>query len=540
MSVLKNVNVKSTPQRERTLGRTDEVKNSAGGFVFAVNDAERLRRFLILGVEGGTFYASEKRHMEENVKFLTDLIAKDENLVLAEAVRVSDEGLAYSNSPAIFAVAAVMSFGKNKRAAREAVVKICRTATHMYEYAQYIDNLSGWGRAKRESVQDWFNSKGEGLAYQAVKYRNRNGWRLADLVNLSHPKGMDPALAKFIFEGEVTEGAPAIVRDFGRLQSAGTAEEAAGILAETNLPWEAMPTEFHKNIQVWKSIFYAGNLKGQALVRNITRLARMDAFKDMQFAADYARALTDEKMMEQTRLHPMNYLNAAVVYSDGQIDRNGYPAWSPARRKDWTTESVIRDALNDGYHASFKYVVPAGKRTMLALDVSGSMAANALGTDLSCAQVSAAMAMTIARTEPAHIIRGFTSGGWGSYRSAELTDLGISARMDLPAAMERVEGHTFGSTDCALPMVWAKQNKVEVDTFVVLTDSETWAGSVKPTQALQQYRKAMGIDAKLVVVGAASNGFTIADPQDWKRQMDIVGFSADTPKVIADFSAGRL
>ena len=174
MSVLKNVNVKSTPQRERTLGRSDEVKNSAGGFVFAVNDAERLRRFLILGVEGGTFYANEKKHMEENVKFLTDLISKDENLVLAEAVRVSDEGLAYSNSPAIFAVAAVMSFGKNKRAAREAVVKICRTATHMYEYAQYIDNLSGWGRAKRESVQDWFNSKTlDQLAYQAVKYRSR-------------------------------------------------------------------------------------------------------------------------------------------------------------------------------------------------------------------------------------------------------------------------------------------------------------------------------------------------------------------------------
>lgn len=204
-------------------------------------------------------------------------------------------------------------------------------------------------------------------------------------------------------------------------------------------------------------------------------------------------------------------------------------------------ESVIRDALNEGYHASFKYVVPAGKRTMLALDVSGSMSANALGTDLSCAQVSAAMAMTVARTEPAHIIRGFTtkSGGYFS-RDSELTDLGISARMDLSSAMNRVQKNNFGGTDCALPMLWAKENDVEVDTFVVLTDSETWAGRVKPTQALQQYRSVMGIDAKLVVVGAASNGFTIADPQDWKRQMDVVGFSADTPKVIADFSAGRL
>lgn len=47
----------------------------------------------------------------------------------------------------------------------------------------------------------------------------------------------------------------------------------------------------------------------------------------------------------------------------------------------------------------------------------------------------------------------------------------------------------MGGTDCALPMIHAKQKRLEVDVFIVYTDSETWYGKVHPTQALKQYRK---------------------------------------------------
>src|SRR5690606_18795532 len=152
-----------------------------------------------------------------------------------------------------------------------------------------------------------------------------------------------------------------------------------------------------------------------------------------------------------------------------------------------------------------------------------SMSATALGLDLSCAQVSAAMAMTVARTEPAHIIRGFTSGSRFAYRgAAELTDLGITANTSLSGAMDKVQKNNFGGTDCAQPMLWALENDVEVDTFAILTDSETWSGNVKPSQALEKYREATGIPARLAVFGIAGNEFTIADSND-SGQMDFVG-----------------
>ena len=93
-----------------------------------------------------------------------------------------------------------------------------------------------------------------------------------------------------------------------------------------------------------------------------------------------------------------------------------------------------------------------------------------------------------------------------------------------------------GGTDCALPMKWALKNKVEADVFVVYTDSETWAGTPHPAQALKKYRDKMGIPAKMIVVGMTSNEFTIADPDD-AGMLDVVGFDTAVPQVMSDFVA---
>jgi len=84
-------------------------------------------------------------------------------------------------------------------------------------------------------------------------------------------------------------------------------------------------------------------------------------------------------------------------------------------------------------------------------------------------------------------------------------------------------------------MIEARTHRWAVDAFVVYTDSETWAGAVHPAQALRAYRERMGIAAKLVVVAMASNGFSIADPNDG-GMLDVVGFDTATPQVIADFT----
>ena len=95
----------------------------------------------------------------------------------------------------------------------------------------------------------------------------------------------------------------------------------------------------------------------------------------------------------------------------------------------------------------------------------------------------------------------------------------------------------FSSTDCALPMIQALKNREKVDAFVIYTDSETYMGTIHPQAALEEYRRTMGIDAKLIVVGMTSNCLTIADPKDLNT-LNLAGFDTATPRIISDFTQG--
>jgi 60 kDa SS-A/Ro ribonucleoprotein len=192
----------------------------------------------------------------------------------------------------------------------------------------------------------------------------------------------------------------------------------------------------------------------------------------------------------------------------------------------------IADALDDAFYLAFDAVVPTGKRWLLGLDVSGSMTwGDIAGMPGITPNIAAtAMAMVTARVEKQKAIMGFAD----SFR-----DLGISSKDSLKAALKKTQNMSFGGTDCALPMMYAAQNKIDVDTFVVYTDNETWAGRVQPVQALRQYRHKTGIPAKLIVVGMTATSFTIADPSDG-GMMDVVGFDTAAPDIMADFAKGQL
>ncbi len=167
---------------------------------------------------------------------------------------------------------------------------------------------------------------------------------------------------------------------------------------------------------------------------------------------------------------------------------------------------------------------------MIALDVSGSMTWGEIAgvPGLTPRLGSAAMAMATLRAEPWTMTVGFSQG---------LTHIPLTKKQRLDDAVRMIERVPMGGTDCSLPMLVATQEKLDVDTFVIYTDSETYAGRMHPHQALEQYRQKSGRPAKLVVVGMLSNGFTIANPSDG-GMLDVVGFDTSAPSVIADFAKG--
>src|ERR1700747_515946 len=71
-----------------------QVANSAGGYVFEADDWRALRRFLILGSEGGSYYATESKLPREGAQVLERCIAADGKRAVREIVAVSDAGRA--------------------------------------------------------------------------------------------------------------------------------------------------------------------------------------------------------------------------------------------------------------------------------------------------------------------------------------------------------------------------------------------------------------------------------------------------------------
>src|ERR671933_294259 len=187
MSYLKRHGSKRVPQWAPLAG---QVENSNAGYAWPVDDWARLRRFLILGSEGGSYYVSESKLTRENTEAVERAVRADGERAVAEIVAVSREGRAPKNDPALFALAVAAGVGDEatRKAALEALPQVARTGTHVFQFASFVEGFRGWGRSLRRAVGRWYTAQSpDALAYQAVKYRRREGVSHRDLLRLAHP-----------------------------------------------------------------------------------------------------------------------------------------------------------------------------------------------------------------------------------------------------------------------------------------------------------------------------------------------------------------
>ena len=527
------------PQSEPLNAR--QVRNNAGGFVFAIDDWARLDRFLVLGSDAPTYYQKAPALTRENAAVVDRCFAADAARTVARTVEISDEGRAPKNDPAIFvlAIGAAHPDQAVRKLALAAVPKVCRTATHLFGFVKAVRALGrGWGRSLKTAVANWYNAKSlDDVAYQAIKYRERDGYSHKRLLQTAHPAASESpgriALYRWMRGLDPDGDLPPLVQAHLRAMKPETAKaELLGLITANRLPWEAIPTEFNADPDAWRAMLPTLGLG--AMVRNLGNMTRLGTITPLSNAeAIVVERLADEGAIRKSRLHPFSILLAMAVYQAGRGVR-GSGAWDPSR--------AVLDALDGAFYQAFANVKSSGKRVLIALDVSGSMGTPIMGSPLTCRDATAALALVTMSTEKQTHVVGFTSAGhaqrrfggrWGG-GSAALTPLAISPRQRLTDAVRAVSNLPFGGTDCALPMLYALEQGIEVDAFLVYTDNETWAGAVHPAKALQQYRQKTGIAAKLVVVGMTSTGFSIADPND-AGMLDVVGFDAGAPAVMADF-----
>jgi 60 kDa SS-A/Ro ribonucleoprotein len=524
----------ATPQTQPIPGRESAMEmNAAGGYGYSMDCFAKLERFLILGTEGGTYYVNEKKLTIQNYESLKQCLVKDWKRTVDLIVDVSVRGRAAKQEPTLFAFAICASDGNSLcvKYTFSKLNEVCRIGTHLFMFVEYMNERRGWGRAVRTGIANWYLSKKpSNLELQLAKYQQRNGWSHTDIIRLAHPvanNAVDPARTNNLFKWSLgkecdPEQFVGLVKCLERMKKATTSKEIVALIHEYQAPREVIPTEYMKDPEVWKAMLYY--MGAQAMVRNLGNLGRNGVFDSPEYVKLVCDKFNDAEWIRSNRLHPVKSLIALKQYQQGHGDKSD---------STWPVNRQVALALENAFYNGFAAVEPTNKRISYNLDVSGSMGMSSICgiNDFTPREATAALALVLASTETDYKISAFAD------RYTDISNL-VKSGMRLMEATKNISCLPFGRTDCALPMTTAQARGEKYDAFVILTDNETWYGSIHPSQALKNYRQAMNIpDAKLVVVAMTASSTSIADPND-RYMIDVCGFDADLPEFITNFIKG--
>jgi 60 kDa SS-A/Ro ribonucleoprotein len=527
-----------TPQSEPIPGSNQQLNNTGVGYSFVVDDMTRLTRFLVLNSAGGTFYVGERELTKQNLSAVEALLKAGRGKeVVDKIIEISHAGRAVSNDPALFALARCCAADDQdvRRYAYDALPKVARTGTHLLHFVEYVKQFRGRGRTHRRAIRAWYQEKSvESLAYQMLKYQQRDGWSQRDVLRLARPHPNQPArefLYHWAVKGWDEEAYLRLVPEglhfqvelpwaYEQAKNAPNDRVVAAIIKQHRLPREAVPTEHLKSVRVWEALLE--DMPLEAMTRNLATMTRNGVLEPMgTFTSAVAARLRNRELIHKARLHPIKLLAALTTYQSGKSVR-GDATWTPLRE--------IIDALDEAFYLSFEAVEPMKKRILLTIDTSGSMHGGRVNgiPNLSCHMAAGAMALVIAKSEPQYHIIGVDTS---------VQQLPISPRQRLDDVTQTLIRYGGGGTNLSLPMLYALERKLEVDAFVILTDNESWAGNWRsghPSQALEEYRRRMGIPAKMINVQMTSTHVTNNAPDDLLA-MECVGFDTSTPLAINEF-----
>jgi 60 kDa SS-A/Ro ribonucleoprotein len=512
--------VTNTPQSESLLG-SNQVKNNAGGYSFKISAQEQLERFLLIGSEGGTYYVSEQNLTKENAESIVNHIKFHGTRVVETVLDFAENRRAPNPDAGIFVLALVTAFGDEeaKNKAYSAISKVCQTSTHLFMFLANVQNLRGWSRGLRKGVAKFYTSRTpEQLAYQLVKYRNREGFTHKDALRLSHPKSTDPKqneLFSYIV-GKMTEAETSsdLIRAFGEAQSSTKHTELVDLLKKNeNLTWEMIPNEMLNDGEVLKVL--AKTMPFTALMRNLNRFSYNELTNgNTATTRTIVEKLTNKELVLKAGLHPLNVVKSILTYSSGHGNKGN---------KTWTPNQQILDALDTTFKYSVESLTSTGKKILIGVDISGSMNSPVGGMGMSASTLANVLAVTMLKSEPNSELVWFDT---------EIQHPTLGRRSSLDEVLKTVPDG--GGTDCAQPLHYALDNQRFFDAIIILTDNETWAGRSHGAQVIELYRNDVNANVKVIEVAMVSNPISNL-PDDDKNLLRVVGFDSSVVDVINAF-----
>jgi 60 kDa SS-A/Ro ribonucleoprotein len=514
-----------TPQTQPIPGREAEmIQARSGAYTFDAGIWKMLRRCLLIGSSQNAYYATKHELTDDFVNTVKQAVIEDPARTAQEIVYASD-GKAINNSAPILALV-LLSMGETpaaKTAFLEIFLQVVRTGSHFYEWLNYTKSLRGMGKIIRTAGQSWLAKEdAKAVAYQLLKYQQRNGFTHRDALRLFHvqpPTKDHELLYHWAVKGwdELPTEIPSIplaqIWWYEWLKR--NPERTHEAIAQGRLTHEMAAPVGKMDVRAWQLLFE--EMPIGAMLRNLGSLTDLGVIRADETAnLDRVESvLNNRDRVRAGRIHPIDVLKALKTYQSGGKIGKSSKTWIPVPR--------IIDILEKMVELAFDSIEPTGKVFMHAVDVSGSMSGMQLpSVGLTCCEIATAMALASAKAETNYMIRGF---------STEFIDLDITKRDTFTSALRKAKNQNFGGTDASVAYDWMLKNNFKADVICFWTDSESWAGNRHPSQALAEYRRKVNPHVRAIYITLQSAQITLVDPQD-PLSWDLGGFDPTMPRVI--------
>ncbi len=527
--------------------------NYGGGYSLKMSPQDVLERFLILGVEGSFYYVGKNELLENNTKNIISLVNTNPQDVYNATRDISINKRAISNDPAIYVTALLCAHPKQeiRQLGYSLVPQVCRTGTHVFHFCEMITKMRGWSRGLRNAVNSFYTTKNwDQLVYQVLKYRQRDGWSVKDVFRCTHPDfGRDKlknSLAHYIVNsdrdetafgklndyclfGEEAKGSKQIVvfLDISKWKESEKSKKQMKDLIKyilfADLTQEFIPTWYKNEPEVQEALLQKMPL--MATIRNLGAYSASGLLGPFNSNASklIVDRITNFDILSKAGVHPLQVMTASKIYNNGR-GLKGSLTWNP--------NSQISSALETCFNLSFKSAPVVGKNFMISVDVSGSMSSNFQEYPFTYCEVAACIALAMVKREPSTYVVGFNN---------QLHDLNFTEKDTLESAVRKASKYCGYTTDAGKPIEKAIKDKLPVDVFLHITDSDFNAGK-HPLTLVEEFRKKMNRPkTRLMSVGLVPSHYgTVGFASELdKYSMDIKGFDTSIPQIIHSFCSDK-
>ena len=500
---------------------TNQIRNDAGGYVYRMNDLDRMAQFLVLGTTN-SYYTSDETMLTRNLLDVRQIAYTQPLETLRLINRIESQGISQKYN-ALILVATMLIFHDApvvRTMARTTLGNLIRTGYHALSYLTYLNSIRemengkgrkvGFGRAKVSVLKKWVESlTARELVLQRIKYHNRDDMRLEDIFNFAHPnlesvgplnnlvgkwimdnlsEDDEQALNELIIEGNTVIGQ---IKAWAEINSPEVSvAHAVELIREFQIPREGVPTHFLREIKVWQALL--PSMPDHALIRNLSTMLQNGTFA---VESEYImNRLRDTVKLQKSRVTPMDVLKAwGIIHMQGdraltlQLERTFFDL---VKVQTWTNANVL-----------------------VAVDISGSMSVT-VGDARSRTGIRAIEAAT-----------GMAQAIRGNFSSVDIVGFDYSIRQ--PSGRETLTTDFWtrwgGGTSPGVVVNWMNDNPKNYDAVVFITDNDAWLGQ-HVQELIKEYRKRRGVNTVLMVNSTASQGYTLADPND-DLSLDLSGFN---------------